>query len=132
MDPKSVLIIDDNKSLQLAYEEKLFFEGITSILASDGKTGLSQAQIMKPDVIILDIMLPGGINGFDVLEELKRNELTKHIPVIVLTNLDDEQNIAKQVGASDYFVKANTKIEDIINRIKDILTHVTQTSLSFP
>lgn len=121
MATKTVLIIDDDKVLQHAYQEKLSFEGITSLLASDGKTGLSQAQSMKPDVILLDIMLPGGINGFDVLEELKRNENTRHIPVIVLTNLDDEQNIAKQVGAADYFVKANTKLEDIINRIKDIV-----------
>ena len=118
---KTVLIIDDDKVLQRAYQEKLSLEGISSIFASDGKMGVTQAQSLKPDLILLDIMLPGGINGFDVLEELKRDQHTNHIPVIVLTNLDDEQRIAKDIGATDYLVKADTKLEDIIKQIKEML-----------
>lgn len=119
---KTVLIIDDDEALQRIYQEKLLLEGIIAILASEGTTGLSQAQVTKPDLILLDIMLPGGMNGFDVLEKLKRNATTKQIPVIVLTNLESEEAVAKQIGATDYLVKVNTRLEDIIKKIKDILT----------
>lgn len=76
---------------------------------------------LAADLVLLDIMLPGGMNGFDVLEDLKRNQLTSSIPVIVLTNLDSERETALKIGAADYAVKANTSIEETVQKIKQQL-----------
>lgn len=121
MSRTSLLVIDDDKSLLKIIQDKLSIEGINVITACEGKSGVSKAISEEPDLIILDIMLPGNMNGFDVLEQLKRDSRTDHIPVIILTNLDSENKIAKDIGAVDYFVKSNTELDVICRRVKDIL-----------
>ena len=66
-------------------------------------------------------MLPAGMNGFDLLEQLKRDEKLKTVPVIVFTNLDSERNVAESMGAVDYIVKANTSIDDLVKKVKSHL-----------
>jgi DNA-binding response OmpR family regulator len=91
------------------------------ISAGTGAEGLHLAENQKPDLLLLDIILPGGMNGFDVLEQIKRNDSLKDIPVIVLTNLDSETVIAKKIGAADYMIKSETSLDEMIVKIKMIL-----------
>jgi len=114
---KKVLFIEDDQQLQDIYRSALSQKDILVIGAIDGKEGLEKVSTEKPDLIVLDIMLPSGISGFDVLEQLKANTLTKAIPVIVLTNLDSEEAVAKKIGAVDYKVKSNTSLAEIVDLI---------------
>lgn len=119
---KKILIVEDDVELQKIYENKLSTDGFEVLHAHVGQQGLNMAKFHKPDLIVLDIMLPGGMNGFEVLEQLKRDKGLKHIPVLVLTNLDTEANTAKSMGAVDYIVKTNASIDQVAERIKKNLT----------
>jgi CheY-like chemotaxis protein len=118
---KKVLFIEEDIALLTIYREVLIPKGIQVTGASTGKEGLTKVTEEKPDLIVLDIMLPGGISGFDVLEQLKANPLTQAIPVIVLTNLDSEENVAKKIGAQAYKIKANTTLDEIVKLITECL-----------
>lgn len=118
---KRVLMIEDDAALVELYKYALGKEDIQFFSAMTGKDGLEKAQKEKPDLIILDIMLPGGINGFDVMEFLKKDTKTPSIPVLVLTNLDKEEKTAKDIGAADYMVKANSSISDVVFKVKQLL-----------
>jgi DNA-binding response OmpR family regulator len=118
---KKILLVEDDDILQRMYQKRLQSEGYEVIQARDGKTGLSLAKSDQPDLILLDIMLPGGLNGFDVLEQLKRDQKTKDIAVLVLTNLDSEEKVAKEIGASGYLVKVNTKPDQVIVKVNELL-----------
>src|SRR5574340_1814087 len=92
---KKILFIDDDNKVLEIYEEIFKTADMAVITAVTGKEGLALALSEKPDLIILDIMLPGGLNGFDVLKQLKSNPQVKGVPVVVLTNLDSEEKTAK-------------------------------------
>lgn len=117
-----VLVIEDDQMLRSMYEKKLSAEGYQVLVAIDGRAGLTLINNEKPDLVLLDIMLPGGMNGFDVLEELKKDEQTKDLPVLMLTNLDSEAKVAKEIGASGYLIKANTRPSEVIATIKGLLS----------
>lgn len=123
---KKILVIEENTSLFKAYQEMFRKEKVSVLGATTGKEGLVKVVSEKPDVILLDIMLPGGMNGFDVLETLKKNVVTEHIPVIVMTNLDSEAKVAKTIGAADYLVKANTTKDEIVKLVTDHLKSSSQ------
>lgn len=116
-----ILIIEDDASLVKAYQEMFKPRDVSLVTAATGQEGLTLVQSEKPDLVLLDIMLPGGMNGFDVLEQLERNPVTRQIPVIVLTNLDSEEKVAKTIGAKDYIVKANTTKDEIVKLVMDRL-----------
>ena len=118
---KKVLVIEEDKSLFDAYSEMLKPQGVEVVSAGTGQIGVSMAHSEKPDLIILDIMLPGGMNGFDVLETLERDAATKPIPVIILTNLDSEEKVAKKIGAKNYLVKAETTKDQIVKLVMENL-----------
>jgi DNA-binding response OmpR family regulator len=118
---RKILFIEDDISFLNVYKEAFIQKNIQCIEAMTGKDGLRKVASEKPDVIVLDIMLPGGISGFDVLEQLKANPLTKDIPVIVLTNLDSEAAVAKKIGAWDYRIKSNTTLKEIVDLIQECL-----------
>lgn len=118
---KKILIIDDDASLQQIYRDKLTSEGFTAFQAFEGKEGLMLVRAKEPDLIILDIMLPGGMNGFDILEELKRSALLKDIPVLILTNLESEARVAKIIGANQYLVKSDTTLEEVIRHVRELV-----------
>ena len=115
---KTILIIEDEEVLLRALYIRLKKLGFIISSATDGETGLQVAQRIKPDLILLDLILP-KMGGFEVLEVLKADLAFKKIPIIVLSNLGDNKDIkkAKSLGATDYFVKANTKLEVIEKKI---------------
>lgn len=118
---KAILIVEEDTSLSKAYQEKLQTADCQVIIATTGNEALTICHSQKPDVILLDIMLPGGLNGLDVLEQLKRNERWRSIPVVVVTNLDSVGKTAKTIGANDYLVKANTSLEQISQTVHKYL-----------
>ena len=118
---RRILIIEDDVSLLKAYREMFKTQDVSVVGAATGQEGLAMVGSEKPDLILLDIMLPGGMNGFDVLEQLKRNPITQPIPVIVLTNLDSEEKVSKTIGASNYLVKANTTKDEIVKLVMSCL-----------
>lgn len=109
---KKLLIIEDDTTTNSAYSNK-FSKKYEVVSAADGKEAFTKAVKEKPDLIILDIMLPGGLNGFDVLRNLKHNSLTAGIPVVVLTNLSEQEEAARAGGAVECLVKANTDINKV-------------------
>jgi DNA-binding response OmpR family regulator len=116
-----VLLIEDDETLRQLYRETLEDEQIVVSSSATAKDGLEKIQADKPDLIMLDIMLPGGMNGFDLLERIKKDPKYADIPVLVLTNLDTERNTAISMGAADYIVKANTSIDDVVKKVKSLL-----------
>jgi len=119
---KKILFIEDESTIQKAISRYLEQEGYKVKNALDGEIGLKSAKEIKPDLILLDLILPKK-DGFDVLRELKKDESTKNIPVIALTNLEESDNIEKvlALGATAYLIKANYSLEEIAKKIKQIL-----------
>ena len=111
---KKILFVEDEASLQKAIGSTLIEEGYEVIAALDGEEGLKQAKLHSPDLILLDLILPRK-DGFEVLKELKQDEVTKNIPVIVLTNLEGADHIERALegGARSYLVKANYSLEGL-------------------
>ena len=112
-----ILVAEDDKFLASAYRVKLSSEGYEIKMASDGQEALDIMETFTPDVILLDLIMPVK-DGFSVLEELKKNDKWKNIPVIVASNLGQKEDIDKsmQLGATDYFVKSDMHI-DRLNKI---------------
>lgn len=117
-----VLIIEDDKFTRTVYESELHQENIEVELAEDGETGLEKAQKTKPDLIILDLILPKK-NGFEVLEELKKNKKTQRIPVVVSSALSQKTDIDEimKLGAAEYLPKENYSLKQIIKEVLNIL-----------
>jgi DNA-binding response OmpR family regulator len=119
---KKILVIEDEATLQKALNDVLSQEGYDVSSALDGVRGLELATEEKPDLILLDIILP-RMDGFEVLRKLKSDENTSNIPVIILTNLSDINDIQKalDLGATTYLVKADFHLEDILKKVKETL-----------
>ncbi len=119
---KKVLIVEDEKMLSEMYMTKFNMDGFEVVQAFDGKEGLDKAKTENPDIILLDIIMP-KLDGFIVLRELKLDDSLKKIPVLLLTNLGQEDDIkkGKKLGAEDYFVKANHSPAEIVEKVKKLL-----------
>lgn len=119
---KTILFIEDESALQKTFGEILKQEGYKMISALDGEIGLRLAKEKKPNLILLDLILP-KVNGFDVLKKLKEDKESKDIPVIVLTNLESIRDVDKaiEMGATTYLVKANYSLEEVVKKIKKTL-----------
>ena len=104
--PKKILVVDDEPNIIKLLESRLSHSGYDIITAVDGKTCLKKAKDEKPDLILLDIILP-GLNGFEVCKHLKKDQETKDIPIIMLTSLAQEQDLSKglEEGASCFITK---------------------------
>ncbi|MFH0852270.1 MAG: response regulator [bacterium] len=120
--PKLILFVEDEPTLQKTLGRALEGEGYEVQSALDGQSGLALVGRIKPDLVLLDLILP-KMDGFEVLKKLKENPETSDIPVIVLTNLESPQDIEKALsgGATSYLVKANYELEDVVKKIKDII-----------
>lgn len=117
-----MLIVEDDEVLLRALYLTFHEGNYTIATASDGDTGLKMAERLKPDLILLDLLLP-KISGFDFLKYIKADPALKKIPVIVLSNLGDEDDITKtkDLGALDYFIKATTDLGELKNKIDKLL-----------
>jgi len=122
MEDKKVLIVEDDEFLLQMYSTKLELEGFKVVEAMNGLQGLKAAQKESPDLILLDLNLP-EMNGFEVLSQLKRDEATKNIKVLVLTNYSQKEDIDRclELGADDYLIKAHFVPSEVIAKIKVIL-----------
>ncbi len=122
MKKPKVLIIEDDQRINRVYMVKLSSEGIDVITALDGEEGLRKVFSEKPDLILLDLMLPRK-SGFEILKEIKQNPETKNIPVLILSNLAQEKEVKKglEMGAEDYLVKTNYSIGQVMEKIRKAL-----------
>lgn len=124
---KIVLLVDDDPLIVRMYQRKLSQDGYEIDTAFNGEEALGKVKKRKPDVILLDVMMP-KMNGVEVLKALKGDEETKLIPVIILTNLGDKSEDvenAKKLGALDYLVKSQITLKDLSERVKKAIESAT-------
>ena len=119
---KTILIIEDDEFFRELISKKITSSGFVMLEASDGQKGIDKAKEMKPNLILLDLLLP-NIDGFEVLATLKQDSETSTIPIIILSNLSSKEDIEKglKLGASDFLIKSQFSSEDIIDKIKKFI-----------
>lgn len=117
-----ILLVEDDTFLANIYKTKFEMEGFKISTADNGESGYNEAKKKKPDVILLDILLP-KMDGFAVLEKLKADDDTKDIPVIMLTNLGQKDDVDKgfELGAVDYLIKAHFKPSETVEKVRKVL-----------
>ncbi len=117
-----ILTIEDDKFLRELIKRKLQEVGFEAVSASNGEEGLKLAKAEKPNLILLDLIMP-GMDGFTTLKELQKDPLLASVPVIILSNLGQQDDIdkAKQLGAVDFLVKAHFTPNEIVDKINKIL-----------
>ena len=117
-----ILFIEDESALQKAASQVLSEEGLQVLSALDGETGIEIARKELPDLILLDLVVPKK-DGFEVLAELKKDETTQNIPVIILSNLEGSNDVGRaiELGATTYLVKTNYRLEEVVEKIKGML-----------
>ncbi len=119
---RKILLVEDEKTLSEMYQTKFEREGFQVLTLDNGAGALEVAKKEKPSLILLDIILP-KTDGFSVLEQLKKEVETKKIPVVMLTNLGQDEDVkkGKQLGADDYIVKANSTPAQVVEKVKKFL-----------
>lgn len=119
---EKVLIVDDTEFYQKAYQNKLLSAGYITSVANNGVEALKALTTDKPDLILLDLMMP-IMDGFKVLQTVKANPNLQNIPVIVFSAKGASEEISKalQAGASDFLVKATTTPNKVVEKIKAVL-----------
>jgi CheY-like chemotaxis protein len=117
-----ILLAEDDRFLRKAADTALRRHGFSVVTATNGEEALEALRTMKPDLILLDLIMP-KVQGFEVLRSVKENPATAHIPVIVLSNLGQEGDVkrAMESGATAYFVKANLTLEDMVTQVESVL-----------
>jgi DNA-binding response OmpR family regulator len=117
-----VLIVDDDENLSAVFEAALQKGGLETVFALNGKTGIDKARSEKPDLVLLDQVLP-DIAGNDVLKTLKANAETQQIPVIILSNFSQEELVRDAInsGAMDYIFKYQVEPQDLVVKVKQAL-----------
>lgn len=123
MDKKfRILIVEDEEKLLNLLKNKLIRGGFEPIVAQDGEEALKQAKAHNPDLVILDLLLP-KVDGFGVLSQLRESKSEKELPIIVLTNYGNSDNVSRvlSLGAEVFLIKANYSLDEVVNKIKTIL-----------
>ncbi len=117
-----ILLIEDDKFLRRACEAGLKKRGFTVLTAADGEEGLRQARSERPDLILLDMLMP-RLSGTEALEQLKKDELTRHIPVVVLSNssLESDRQKARELGAIGYLIKSSLSLRELGDKVTDLI-----------
>lgn len=118
----TIVLVEDDSFLAGMYVAKLELEDYSVKLATDGESGLELIRKERPDIVLLDIVLP-GMDGFDVLKAIKKDATTKDIPVLLLTNLGQRGDVQRglSLGAVDYLIKAHFMPSEVIEKIKNIV-----------
>ena len=120
--PKKILLVEDDDALASVYQTRLEAEGFNLRRVPNGEDALAVALDYKPDLIVLDVMMP-KVSGFDVLDILRNTPETTNIKIIMLTALsqDSDKQRAESLGVDDYLVKSQVVIADVVDRIKNHL-----------
>jgi len=121
---QKILIIEDDGFLASIYAQKLELEGFEVAFANNGEDGLKLAQKDKPDLVLLDLLMP-RMDGFEVLEKLKAEPDTRDIKVLVLTYLGQKEDVERcmKLGAAGYVIKAHSLPQETVKRVKALLGH---------
>ncbi len=119
----NVLLVEDDSFLANIYKTKFEMEGFKISISENGEIALADVKKKKPAIILLDILLP-KLDGFAVLSKLKEDKDTKDIPVILLTNLGQKDDVQKglDMGAVDYLIKAHFKPSEVVDKVKKVLS----------
>ena len=118
-----ILVVEDDEVLSKMYQKKISLEGFQVVAAYSGEEGLEKVVQEAPDLILLDIMMP-GIDGFEVIKRMKADSTLKNIPIIILTNLGTSDMFideAKMLGVTNYLVKYKTSTNEVIEKIREEL-----------
>lgn len=116
---KKILLAEDDQFISRAYKDGLERVGFEIIIALEGFTAIEKVKTEKPDIVLLDLMMPEK-NGFEVLEEIRAGESSKDTPVIILSNLGQASDVekGKELGATDYLIKSNFSMKEVIEKVK--------------
>lgn len=116
---KYILIIEDEQKLAFALERQLTKEGFDVKIAWNGEEGMEEIIERKPDIVLLDLLLP-KLSGMDILRRIRKMEDLKDLPVLIVTNLVDDavSSEADKLGAIDYMVKSNTSLSGIVEAVE--------------
>lgn len=117
-----ILIIEDDKFLRELLTQKLLKKNFKVLEALDGEEGIKNIKKEKPDLVLLNLILP-GIDGFEVLSKMREDPVLSTIPVIILSNLGQKEEVEKgfKLGAVDYLIKAHFSLGEIIEKVKNVL-----------
>jgi len=117
--PKTILIIEDEEILLGLLQKKLKQEGYNVLVAREGREGLSEMKKQKPDLVLLDIVMP-IMDGFEVIKAMKADEEIKDIPVIIISNSGQpvELNKAKELGVKDWLIKTEFDPQEVVEKVK--------------
>ena len=121
-DQKTILLVEDEPLLANLLKQRLEKEGISVFLGRDGEEALNILKENKPDLILLDIILP-KISGFELMEVLQKDPQFQKAPIVIISNLGQESDVERgqSLGAIGYFIKAKVSIEDLVSKIKAFL-----------
>ena len=127
MSDARVLLIEDDKLLRKACEVGLQKRGFAVLTAADGEEGIQQARAGAPDLILLDMLMP-KLSGIQTLAALKKDEQTRHIPVVILSNssIESDMQKAKELGAIGYLVKASLSLQELANRVASYIQDIKE------
>jgi len=119
---KTILVAEDDTLYASVYQNKLTKEGYNVTVVSNGAEAVKKAAEIKPDLILMDLIMP-EMDGFTALEKIKSNPETKGIKVVVMSNLGQDSDIkrAKDLGAEEYFIKANISIQELVEKLKQYI-----------
>lgn len=119
----TVLIVEDDAFILEVLQKKLQQKGYDVLGAGDAQSGFTVLKSQSVDLVILDILLPGGANGFLLLKDIKSNDALKNIPVVILSNLSEKKDVERglKLGAVDFMVKANNTPNEIIAKVEQVL-----------
>ena len=128
MNKRKILIVEDDNFVAEVYSTKLLEMGYDVRIAQNGEEGMSLIEKEKPDLVLLDIIMP-VMGGIEMLETLKKNPSWEDIPVILLTNVGEKDSIQKvhQLGVADYLIKSHFTPAEVIEKIEAVLTKPSAT-----
>lgn len=119
---KRILVIEDDRDLREAIVDKFRQEKFEVLEAQNGEEGLAAALREKPDLLIVDIIMP-KMDGTEMLKKVRENEWGRNVPVMILTNISDAEKLAEalEIGVDEYLLKAEWKLQDVLEKAKKIM-----------